>query len=408
MTAGLLKLSFIGKQDIYLTGNPQMTFFKSIYRSYSNFSKDLQKLQFENSVQLKGTTHSCIIKNYGDLLSTLYLYIELPEIVSANNNELWAGYVNGIGFSIIESISFIIGGQTIDTYDYTWLDIYNELYDQNSDLLVGKFNTDITLEENKYAQKLYIPLHFWFTRNHGNALPLLALESNEIKINITFKKLEELIKSDISNFEPVKSNISCYILANYIHLDKNEKHFFLNNKLEYLIEQTQTLTNIEIDSKNHIKIPLNFSHPIKSIHWVIQNDINTNPNMKTGNNWLSYTSNNSLYGDTFNSAYITISGQDVILDMNSSYYRYVIPYETKLYNPRKYIYTYSFSLYPIQFQPSGSCNFSLIDNNRAHLELYFNPINTLGGTTNGSVKIIGQNYNILRIENGVGGVLFSN
>ena len=408
MTAGLLQLNFIGPQDVYLTGNPQMTFFKSIYRSYSNFSKDLQKLQFENPVKLKGTQHSCIIKNYGDLLSNLYLYIELPQIVSANNNESWAGYVNGVGLSLIESISFMIGGQTIDTYDYNWLDIYNELYDQGSDTLVGKFNTDISLEENSYKQKLYIPLHFWFTKNNGCALPLLALQSSEIRVNITFKKFEELIKSDISNFQYVEPNVSSFIIANYIHLDENEKRFFTNNKLEYLIEQTQTLSNIEVQSKNALKVPLNFSHPVKSFYWVILNDINTNPNMKTGNNWLSYTSSNSLYGETFNEAYITINGQDRIPPMDAGYYRYVIPYETKLYSPRKYIYTYSFSLHPMQFQPSGSCNYSRIDNNRSHLELSFNAINTVGGTTNGSVKVIAQNYNILRVEEGRGSTIFSN
>ena len=130
--------------------------------------------------------------------------------------------------------------------------------------------------------------------------------------------------------------------------------------------------------------------------------------MKTGNNWLSYTSSNSLYGETFNEAYITINGQDRIPPMDAGYYRYVVPYETKLYSPRKYIYTYSFSLYPMQFQPSGSCNYSRIDNNRSHLELSFNSINTLGGTTNGSVKVIAQNYNILRVEEGRGSTIFSN
>lgn len=408
MTAGVLQLSFKGEQDAYLTGNPQMTFFKSIYRSYSNFSKDLQKLQFESTVQFNGNSHSCIIRNYGDLLSNLYLYIELPELVSANNTESWAGYVNGIGFSIIESISFVIGGQTIDTFDYTWLDMYNELYDPNSDSLVGKFNTDISLEENNYSQKLYIPLHFWFSKNQGNALPLLSLLNTEVKINITFKKLEEVIKSDISNFSFVTPTINTYILANYIHLDSTEKTFFENNTLEYLIEQTQTLSDFNIQSKNSIRVPLNFSNPIKSLHWVILNDINTNPNMKTGNNWLTYTSSNSLYGDTFNAAYITINGQERIPPMDATYYRYVVPYETKIYSPRKYIYTYSFSLYPMQFQPSGSCNYSRITNGSSFLELTFNNVNTLGGTTNGNVKVIGQNYNILRIEEGTGGLLFSN
>ena len=407
MTAGLLQLNFKGPQDKYLTGNPQMTYFKSIYRSYSNFAKDLQKLQFENRVKF-GSTHSCIIKNYGDLLSNLYLYIELPQLVSTNNNENWAGYVNGVGFSIIESVSFEIGGQTIDTYDYNWLDIYNEIYDQNSDTLVSKFNTDISLEENNYSQKLYVPLHFWFTKNYGNVLPLIALQNHEIKVKITFRKSEEIIKSDISNFSYQTPTIDAYIIANYIHLDSNEKTFFTSNKLEYLIEQTQTLSTVDIESKNLIKVPLNFSHPIKILHWIITNDIHTNPNMKTGNNWLSYTCSNSLYSDTFNTAKITMNGQDRIPDMDSSYYRYVIPYETRLYSPRKYIYTYSFALHPMQNQPSGSCNYSRIDNNKSYLELTFNPINTIGGTTNGKVKVYGLNYNILRVENGMGSTVFMN
>ena len=104
MTAGLLQLNFIGPQDKYLTGNPQMTYFKNVFKSHSNFAKELKILQFDSSVKL-GSVHSCTIKDYGDLLSDLYLYIELPQLVSSNNNENWAGYVNGVGYSIIKSVS---------------------------------------------------------------------------------------------------------------------------------------------------------------------------------------------------------------------------------------------------------------------------------------------------------------
>ena len=407
MTAGLLQLNFKGPQDIYLTGNPQMTYFKNIFRSYSNFSKDFQKLQFENSVKF-GSTHTCIIKNYGDLLSNIYLCVELPELVSSNNYENWASYVNAIGFSLIESISFEIGGQKIDTFDYNWLDIYSEIFDPNSDSLVGKFYTDISLQENSNKQELYIPLPFWFSKNYGNALPLLSLTNHEVKIVITFKKLEELIKSDISNFSynPIKFN--AYILANYIHLDTNEKKFFVNNKLNYMIEQIQTLSTVDIDSKNLVRAALNFNQPMKNIFWIITDNINTTPNYVTGNNWLNYTSANSAYSDSFNSAKITMNGQDRVLEMPASYFRNVVSYECKTYIPRKYIYSYSFSLFPMQNQPSGSCNYSRIDNNKSYLELTFNTVNTPGGTTNGKIKIYGQNYNILIIEKGMGSVLFLN
>ena len=290
-----------------------------------------------------------------------------------------------------------------------WLDIYNELFDQRNDNLIGKFNTDITLQENNIGQKLYIPLPFWFTKNNGNALPIVALKYNEIKIKIKFRNLNEIIKSDISTYSPNTPIINANILANFIHLDTEEQTYFTSNPHEYLIEQLQTLSDTSIISTTNIKkIPLEFSHPIKSIYWVILNDINHTQNMKTGNNWLSYTSSNSLYSDTFNSAKITINGQDKMISMDSTYYRNVLPYETQMYFPRKYIYSYSFSLHPGQYQPSGSINYSRIQKGNSHLEFTFNNINTVGGSTNGKIRIYGINYNILRIEKGQGGLLYMN
>ena len=406
MTGGLLQLAFKGPQDIYLTGNPQMTFFKSVYKQHSNFTKDTQLLQFENDIKL-GTNHYCVIKRYGDLLSNLYLYIELPEIVSSDNNETWKGYVNGVGYSIIKSVSLDIGGLIIDKLDYTWLDIYNELYDQKSDDLIGKFNTDITLQENSNSKKLYIPLKFWFTKNPGLSIPLIALQYHEIKINIEFKNWNEIIKSNISNFITTNTKIKAHIIADYIHLDDNEKKFFTATNHEYLIEQLQILSEYDItNNTTNAKVPLDFSHPIKEIVWVIADNVNHSQNTKTGNNWLSYTSISSSYGDTFTTAKITMNGLDRTNDMSCEYYRQVIPYESYNFLPRKYIYCYSFSLNPTQFQPSGSCNYSKI--NKSYLQINFNPINNIGGTTNGRIKIYGTNYNILSIKQGMGGVLFMN
>ena len=406
MTGGLLQLAFKGPQDIYLTGNPQMTFFKSVYKQHSNFTKDTQLLQFENDIKL-GTNHYCVIKRYGDLLSNLYLYIELPEITSADSNETWKGYVNGVGYSIIKSVSLDIGGLIIDKLDYTWLDIYNELYDQKSDDLIGKFNTDISLQENSNSKKLYIPLKFWFTKNPGLSIPLIALQYHEIKINIEFKNWNEIIKSNISNFITTNTKIKAHIIADYIHLDDNEKKFFTATNHEYLIEQLQILSEYDItNNTTTAKVPLDFSHPIKEIVWVIADNVNHSQNTKTGNNWLSYTSISSSYRDTFTTAKITMNGLDRTNDMSCEYYRQVIPYESYNFLPRKYIYCYSFSLNPTQFQPSGSCNYSKI--NKSYLHINFNPINNIGGTTNGRIKIYGTNYNILSIKQGMGGVLFMN
>ena len=408
MTAGALQLNFIGPQDKHLTGNPQMTYFKSVYKKYSNFAKDTKKLSFENKVQF-GSEHICVIPYDGDLLSDIYLYIELSELISSNNNENWAGYINGLGYSIIEHIEIQIGGLTIDKLDSNWLDIYNELFDQRSDTLIGKFNTDITLQENNKAQKLYIPIPFWFSKNSGSALPIIALRNHEIKIKIKLRNLNEIIKSDISTYSPTTPIITANILANYIHLDIEEQKYFANNSHEYLIDQLQTLSDTNITTTTVTKkIPLEFAHPIKSIYWVILDDINHTQNMKTGNNWLSYTSSNSLHSDTFNSAKITINGQDKMISMDSTYYRNVLPYETQTYFARKYIYSYSFSLYPGQYQPSGSINYSRIQKGNSHLEFTFNNSNNVGGGTNGKIRIYGTNYNVLKIDKGQGGLLYMN
>jgi hypothetical protein len=408
MTAGALQLNFIGPQDKHLTGNPQMTYFKSVYKKYSNFAKDTKKLSFENKVQF-GSEHICVIPYDGDLLSDIYLYIELSELISSNNNENWAGYINGLGYSIIEHVEIQIGGLTIDKLDSNWLDIYNELFDQRSDTLIGKFNTDITLQENNKAQKLYIPIPFWFSKNSGSALPIIALRNHEIKIKIKLRNLNEIIKSDISTYSPTTPIITANILANYIHLDIEEQKYFANNSHEYLIDQLQTLSDTNITTTTVTKkIPLEFAHPIKSIYWVILDDINHTQNMKTGNNWLSYTSSNSLHSDTFNSAKITINGQDKMISMDSTYYRNVLPYETQTYFARKYIYSYSFSLYPGQYQPSGSINYSRIQKGNSHLEFTFNNSNNVGGGTNGKIRIYGTNYNVLKIDKGQGGLLYMN
>ena len=127
---------------------------------------DTKILQFETKVTL-GKENNCKILNHGMLLSKIYLYVELPELISKNNNETWKGYVNGIGYSIIKNISFQIGGIVIDKLDGNYLDIHSELYDRNSDELVNKYYSDISVESNNKKQKLYIPIPFWFCKDYG-------------------------------------------------------------------------------------------------------------------------------------------------------------------------------------------------------------------------------------------------
>ena len=304
--------------------------------------------------------------------------------------------------------AFEIDEYVVEKHNTDWFLIYNSLFNNNETL--NKVNEELKYVTPKMFNRniqLYVPLRFFFTKQSQSAFPIAALYRSDVNIRLQTNNITDVFMGNkiISSVTFNKAVLS----VNYIHLDKKEQKYFANNTHEYLIEQTQILSEINITSTTKTKkIPLDFAHPIKSFYWVIVNDINNSQNMKTGNNWLSYTSSDSLYSDTFNTAKITINGQDRLIDLDASYFRNVVPYEIQSYFPRKYIYSYSFSLYPGQYQPSGSCNYSRIQNNNSFLELSFNNVNTYGGSTNGRVKTYGINYNILKISEGQGGLLFMN
>tara|TARA_B100000401_G_scaffold426756_1_gene357676 strand:+ start:1053 stop:2285 length:1233 start_codon:yes stop_codon:yes gene_type:complete len=409
MTGSLLYLAANKEsiENISLTGNPEMSYFRNVHKKHSNFSKETIKLYFTESEIKMGHKHYCSIPRKGSLLSKLYLYIELPDLISVDNNESWKGYINGVGYSIIKSATLKIGGMEIDKYDSQYFDLYNELYDPNTDSLVGKFNSDITLQENSSKQNLYIPLPFWFTKNSELSLPLEALKYHDIEVIIEFRKITEIVKSNIQNLNLANTTIKSHLIGKFIHLDSDEKRKISKKEIEYVIEQTQILAEADVNTNtSNVRVPLEFKHPVKDIFWVVCDDINHVENIKTGNNWLSYTSISSNYSDTFSSAKISLDGNDLIEYMNADYYRNVVPYEVYGVIPRKYIYAYSFSLNPEDhFQPSGSCNFSQFT--RAFLDIIFNTTFTSGGSPNGKIKVYATSYNVFKIKNGMGGLLFA-
>ena len=409
MTGSLLQLVANNDENFskIMLGNPKITHFKNVLKKTINFSVDSKILQYENDIVL-GQENTCKIINQGMLLSKILVYIELSDLESINKNESWLGYINALGFSIIKNISFHIGGILIDKIDGNFLDIYSELYDRNIDELVNKYNTDINLESNSKTQKLYIPIPFWFCNDYGNILPIEAIEHQELKIIVEFRNINEIYKSNINNIELNNLNITSYIIADYINVDKYIQKYFKLNKHIYLIEQTQILPDYTLTlTQTSAKIDLDFSLFVKEIMWIILEETNNTQNIETGNNWLTYTSIFSNYENTFTTAKITLDGTDRIEYMNADYYKKIIPYKYYKYIPRKNIYTYTFNIKPDLYnQTIGYCNFSQI--NKSQLHLQFANSGNNGGICNGIVKIYGRNYNLLLIENNKAGLVFMN
>jgi hypothetical protein len=435
MGGGLLQLVAYGAQDVYLTGNPQITFFKVVYRRHTNFAIEAIQQTFNGNAGY-GNTVTCQISRNGDLINRMYLQVDVPKRKS-DATTTGSTYQNYLGLRLIKSVVIEIGGQQIDKHYSDWLYIWNELslpigkryaYDTmvgaDKDILNGgTVNNDVT------ATTLYIPFEFWFCRNVGLALPLIALQYHEVKVKIDFETKENCVTA-IADFHDVK-NISLW--ADYIFLDTDERRRFAQLSHEYLIEQLQfTGTETLVAGTNRIK--LNFNHPCKELIWVakIPQELNktrwydyTNTNVADSNNsgTLGY-GGNSILGGQYTSNYLVISDikptsnvnpfKNAILQLNGNdrfavregdYFNYVQPFQHHTNVPvHNSINVYSFALKPEDHQPSGTLNMSRIDT--ATLMVTAGPRDT--GLTYEGVNIYAVNYNVLRILSGMGGLAYSN
>jgi hypothetical protein len=281
-----------------------------------------------------------------------------------------------------------IGGQRIDKHYGDWLTIWNELsqtagheggYDKMiqgvlSDGYLPAISGSTTADDNQTARTVYVPLQFWFCRNPGLALPLIALQYHEVKINIEFASV-----TDVAGTGAVADGVlSANLYVDYVYLDTDERRRFAQVSHEYLIEQLQ-FTGDEAPSKN---IKMNFNHPVKEIVWVeVKND-------------GSYTS-------SYTEAQITLNSHERMSMRKPMYYQLVQPYQHHERVPVDTpINVYSFALKPEEHQPSGTCNMSRIDTATLKLDSTF--------PSTDAVKVFATNYNVLRIMSGMGGLAYSN
>jgi len=315
MGGGLMQLVAYGAQDIYLTGNPQITFFKVVYRRHTNFSMEAIEQTFNGSADF-GKKVTCTISRNGDLIHRVYLQVTLPRIECSDTGDRFR-WLNWIGHVLINYVEVEIGGQRIDKHYGDWLHIWNELT-QPAGHQVGYANmvgnvprlTQVVSGEGGATVQppqttfdncnttgcipettLYIPLQFWFCRNPGLSLPLIALQYHEVKINIQFRDARQCYwgTGKFANEVPQLRAASLYV--DYIYLDTDERRRFAQVSHEYLIEQLQFTGDESVHSTSN-KIKLNFNHPCKELIWVIQPDSNVDINSTRnfgGPQWFNYT-----------------------------------------------------------------------------------------------------------------------
>ena len=401
MGGGLMQLVAYGAQDVYLTGNPQITFFKVVYRRHTNFSKECIKQNFNSTPDFDKDV-SCTLSRNGDLVQEIYL----KAVLTLKGMNAATHYRLGDITNLIEHVEVEIGGQKIDKHYSQWLDIYNDLFETDSsharrNIMTSAATTVAAATPATDADvTCYIPLRFWFNRNPGLALPLIALQYHEVKINMKLAPVASLEGgSATSSTLPTNSAAALAsaaavdakirvtlksgdLLVNYLYLDTDERRRFAQVSHEYLIEQVQH-TGVETE-QNHT---LNFNHPVKALFW------------------------NSSELDT--AIKLQLNGHDRFSAQDADYFHLVQPYECGLGHSlqlganRTWEATaaadaasnssmYSFCLKPGEHQPSGTCNFSRIDNAKLNF-----------GAT-GTRHVFAMNYNVLRIMSGMGGLAYSN
>jgi hypothetical protein len=379
MGGGLMQLVAYGAQDIYLSGNPQITFFKVVYRRHTNFSMESIEQTF-NGFPNFGKKVTCPISRNGDLIHRIYLQAQLG---STGTPVEWAGH------ELVKSVEVEIGGQRIDKHYADWLHIWNELTQtaghwegyklmvngSNSLVENPSTNTDVT------DSVVFVPLQFWFCRNPGLALPLIALQYHEVKINLEFGDATAVMGDASASID------SASLYVDYIYLDTDERRRFAQVSHEYLIEQLQ-FTGDETASS---KIKLNFNHPVKELVWV-EKDVDV--------------STVGTYVTSYDTAKLQLNGHERFSARVPQYFQLVQPYQHHERVPTANsgaktggVNVYSFALKPEEHQPSGTCNMSRIDNATLNLQ---------GVDTTNTVKVFAVNYNVLRVMSGMGGLAYSN
>jgi hypothetical protein len=407
MGGGLLQLVAYGAQDVYLTGNPQITFFKVVYRRHTNFAIEAISQTF-NGTPGYGNRVTCQISRNGDLVHRMYLSLKVSE-----TNSVCAFY----GLRIINYVEIEIGGQKIDKHYSHWMYVWNELSLPKSkrdgyNNMVGQSGGDLS------DKTLYIPLEFWFCRNVGLALPLIALQYHEVKINIQFET-SDLCKGSATSLTATAFP-TAILWVDYVFLDTDERRRFAQLSHEYLIEQLQ-FTGSESVSSTKLNTKLSFNHPCKELVWFANKKSATSTEL-ANNNWFNYTTTNEVIPSvpyyynklalhntaigTMNpvaTAKLILNGNDRFSARPGSYFNLIQPFQHHENIPTNAgINVYSFALKPEEHQPSGTLNMSRIDT--ATLSIDFQS----GLTTNTTLNVYAVNYNVLRILSGMGGLAYSN
>tara|TARA_B110001469_G_scaffold127611_1_gene149258 strand:+ start:3022 stop:4395 length:1374 start_codon:yes stop_codon:yes gene_type:complete len=457
MGAGSIQLAAIGPQDFHLTANPQITFFKSVYKRHTNFSKEVKRIFF-NGAQVPNFGLKDVranIQKEGDLLGNVFLELNVKG-TGVNTDALLTRTVANFSNSLVDKIRCEIGGYTIDTHYGRFYQILDEIEgnanednqlqsnsntggkyisidrtddtSQNIEVInsynrlkgnytlcyKGSQNSNSTGHNTEYIKRFYYPLKFWFNKNPGQYLPIVSLFKHKVSLLFDFAEKNKVIgnSTNISNF-----SMAVKLFGEFYFLDKSEKTRFAQSNHEYIIEQVQ------LNAKDRIITPivsgadtvtsltdyeLYFNHPVKYITWVIVNEGTAGSNQGQGPCYFVSLTNSSAYGDDGNNGTVELFLEGVTreIEMPMIYYTRYLPSKLlKAVPVLDRIGFYSFALNPLDPEPSGTCNFSKLYNK--NMKMVFGNMHGSSALSQKDLYIYAVNYNVLTITNGMAAVRYA-
>jgi hypothetical protein len=423
MAGGLMQLVAYGAQDVYLTGNPKVTFFQAVYKRHTNFAMENIEQTVNGTAANSGRVSVTIARN-GDLVGDMY--VELQSTATSSNT--YAGNPScWVAEQAIASAELSIGGQRIDKHYQRWWRLYSELYlDESKKANWAKMTTALT------GKTVYLPLIFFFNRNPGLYLPLIALQYHEVRIDFDLA----------STFDSYLSTNVFKVYANYVYLDTEERRRFAQKGHEYLIEQVQHTGSDTVSATGSAQNKrLSYNHPVKELVWCFNDPASANtatslwnftsepgrtgivleadafsglsanayvpmtqgtgvPLLRSGiNGWSAKKFTEEVVGP-LSEFKLVLNGQDRFKAQKGKYFNQVQTYNHHSGCPYPGVYAYSFALKPEEHQPTGTCNFSRIDNAQVAVTLP-------SGVASTTMHMFAVNYNVLRIQSGMGGLSFS-
>ena len=417
MAGGLMQLVAYGAQDVYLTGNPKVTFFQAVYRRHTNFAMENIEQTVNGTPADSGRVSVTIARN-GDLVADMYVELKAKSLATISDDD---GNLSNewVAERAIKDVELSVGGQRIDKHYQKWWRLYSELYlDSAKKTTWGKMTTGNN-------SQVFLPLIFFFNRNPGLALPLIALQYHEVRLDFDLS----------SEFTQYTDGTTFKVWANYIYLDTEERRRFAQKGHEYLIEQVQHTGSDTLSTSSTKQIRLSYNHPVKELVWCVSEanvsncamwnftsdvdavvstsianssgalvgshvdlDAGNCPKLLNGQTGTATAFDEETVGP-LSTAKLVLNGQDRFKEQTGKYFNQVQAFQHHTGSPMPGIYSYSFALKPEEHQPTGTCNFSRIDNAQV----------SFGATTDlTTLNMFAVNYNVLRIQSGMGGLAFSN